>query len=211
MRKRNTILILGILAILFIIIAQAIILRGLWKQQNEMLTLRYRSLTQEANVSLRGSGIEVHDTVWFILPNRYSQNLVKELPEIKDEQKLNEKKKEIIDFFTAALEKEQDFTAYLSSYFEGQGFEKNFNYRIALTNLEIITSDSTSLIIFRSDSYVSPGGPGSARPRVDESKSSISVLRQRLFGNDFSINFDYYIDFSDKRNMVVIDIQPLWG
>lgn len=202
MRKRNTILILGILAILFIIVAQAIILRGLWNQQNEMLTLRYRSLAQEANVSLRGSGIEVHDTVWFIL-NQYSQKLVKELPEIKDEQKLTEKKKEIIDFFTAALEKEQDFTAYLSNYFEGQGFEKNFNYRIALTNLEIITSDSTSVIVFRSDSYVSPGAPGSLRPRVDDSKSSISVLRQRLFGNDFYLNFEYYIDFSDKQKLIL--------
>lgn len=202
MRKRNTILILGILAILFIIVAQAIILRGLWNQQNEMLTLRYRSLAQEANVSLRGSGVEVHDTVWFIL-NQYSEKLVKELPEIKDEQKLTDKKKEIIDFYTAALEKEQDFTTYLSNYFEGQGFEKNFNYRIALTNLEIITSDSTSLIVFRSDSYVSPGAPGSLRPRIDDSKSSISVLRQRLFGNNFYLNFEYYIDFSDKQKLIL--------
>ena len=72
MQKRNTVLILGTFAIIVMITAQIIILRGLWKQQNEMLTLRYRSLSQEAVGSLRGSGIAVHDTVWFIL-NKYSE------------------------------------------------------------------------------------------------------------------------------------------
>ncbi len=202
MQKRNTVLILGILAIIFIIAAQVIILRGLWKQQNEMLTLRYRSLTQEANASLRGSGTEVHDTVRFIL-SQYSRKLVKELPEIKDETTLNEKKKEIFDYFTVALTKEQDFTAYLSKYFENQGFEKKFNYRISITNIEIITSDTTSFIAYRSDSYTRPGGPGNMPPQADESKSSISVLRQRLWDNYFYFNFEYYIDFSDKQELIL--------
>ncbi len=63
-----------------------------------MLTIRYRSLPQEAIGALRESDIEVHDTVRYIL-NQYSRKLVKELPEIKDETKLNEKKKEIFDIF----------------------------------------------------------------------------------------------------------------
>jgi hypothetical protein len=47
-----------------------------------------------------------------------------------------------------ALNKEQDFTAYLSDYLEKQGFEKNFNYRIEITNIEIFTSDTSSLIAY---------------------------------------------------------------
>ncbi|MCU0456808.1 MAG: hypothetical protein MUE74_10935, partial [Bacteroidales bacterium] len=128
MQKRNTVLTLGILAIMFIIIAQVIILRGLWKQQNEMLTIRYRSLPQEAIGNLRESNT-VHDTVRFIL-NLYSEKEAAELQGIKDEKLLDEKRKEITNYFTVALNKEQDFTTYLSDYLDRQGFEKNFKYRI---------------------------------------------------------------------------------
>jgi len=212
MQKRNTILTLGILAILFIIIAQIIILRGLWKQQNEMLTIRYRSLPQEAIGALRESNT-VHDTVQYLL-NEYSGRIAGELSEIKDEQKLNEKKKEITDYFTVALNKEQDFTAYLSDYLDKQGFEKNFNYKIEITNIEIFTSDTSSLIAFRSNAFVdrrpvgsggsaATGGQGMMTPQSDESRSSISVLRQRLWTNYYRLNFEYNIDFSDKQKQIL--------
>ncbi|MCX6333920.1 MAG: HAMP domain-containing sensor histidine kinase [Bacteroidia bacterium] len=199
MQKRNTVLTLGILAILFIIAAQVIILRGLWKQQNEMLTLRYRSLTQDA---VRRAGPVAHDTVWLIL-NKYSEKVVGELAGIKDKQKLEEKKKEIFEYFTAVLNREQDFTSYLSSYFEEQGFEKNFNFRIVITNLEITNSDT--LVVYRSESFLNRRGMGqggiSAPPET--SKSSISVLRQRLIGNYYAFYFEYYIDFSDKQKLIL--------
>jgi two-component system, OmpR family, phosphate regulon sensor histidine kinase PhoR len=212
MQKRNTVLILGILAIIFIIVAQVIILRSLWKQQNEMLTIRYRSLPQEALGALRESNT-VHDTVRYLL-NQYSVKVIKELSEIKDEHMLNEKKKEIFNYFTVALNKEQDFTTYLSNYLEEQGFEKNFKYRIDITNIEILTSDTSSFLAYRSNDYTgrrpgAPGGsagqagPGNMFPQTDESKSSISVLRQRLWTNYFVINFEYYIDFSDKQKQIL--------
>ncbi len=43
MKKKNTILLLGISSIAILIIAQVIIIRGVWKQNDEMLDLRYRS------------------------------------------------------------------------------------------------------------------------------------------------------------------------
>ena len=202
MQKRNTVLILGIFAIIVMITAQIIILRGLWKQQNEMLTLRYRSLSQEAVGSLRGSGIAVHDTVWFIL-NKYSEEAVKELTEIRDESKLNEKKKEILDYFTAVLNKEQDFTPYLSSYFEGQGFERNFKYSILISDLELTDTDTT--IIYRNEAFVnrrSGGVAGVISPSV-ESKSSIWVYRPLLYGNYYTLFFEYHIDFSDKQKLIL--------
>ncbi|MCU0462351.1 MAG: HAMP domain-containing histidine kinase [Bacteroidales bacterium] len=204
MKKRNTVLTLGILAIIFIIAAQAIILRGLWKQQNEMLTLRYRSLTQDAMNSLRGTRVSVHDTVMFLL-SRYSENMVKELPLIKDEQKLSEKKQEILEYFTAVLNKEQDFTSFLSGYFGEQGFEKKFKYRIVISNLEITNTDT--LVIYRNESFENRrpagAGPGFGFSSQGDSKSSISVLRQRLFDNYYYLNFEYYIDFSDKQKLIL--------
>ncbi len=202
MQKRNTVLILGILAIVVIILAQIIIIRGHWKQQNEMLTLRYRSLTQDAINSLRGSRISWHDTVTFIL-NKYSEQVVKELPLIKDEQKLTEKKKEILNYFTTVLNKEQDFTIYLSSYFKNQGFEKDFKYHITINDLEIINTDT--LVIYRSESFSNRRsfGPGGMMTPTGDSKSGIWVYRPRLISNYYIFFFEYYIDFSDKQKLVL--------
>ncbi len=47
------------------------------------------------------------------------------------------------------------------------------------------------------------GGPGMMPVQGDESKSSISVLRQRLWTNYFRLNFEYYIDFSDKQKQIL--------
>jgi signal transduction histidine kinase len=202
MQKKNTVPFLGAFAIILIIAAQLIILRGLWKQQNEMLTLRYRSLAQEANLALRGSGIEPHDTVMLIL-NQYSESIREELALITDEQKLEEKKKEILAYFTTAIEREQDFISYLSEYFEKQGFEKNFNHRLSVTNLEINTNDSTYILVHRTDSYTRPGEGRPMSVTTDDSKSRISVLRQRLWGNFYYLSLEYFIDFSDKQKLIL--------
>jgi|WetSurMetagenome_2_1015567.scaffolds.fasta_scaffold00004_186 signal transduction histidine kinase len=225
MRKRNTVLTLGILAIVFIIAAQGIILRSLWKQQNEMLTIRYRSLPQEAIGALRESNT-IHDTVRFLL-NLYSEKVARELLLIKDEKALAEKKKEIYEYFLAVINKEQDFTPYLSEYLDKQGFEKNFNYRIEIADIEINTSDTSSITAYRSDSYRGPrvrpngsgrsgsggtadfgrpGGPMNIPLQGDENKASISVLSQRLGSNYFYLNFTYYIDFSDKQKQILKEI-----
>ncbi|MBN2863916.1 MAG: hypothetical protein JXN62_12175, partial [Bacteroidales bacterium] len=199
MRKRNTVLILGILAIVFMIIAQVIILRGLWKQQNEMLTMRYRSLSQEAWRSQRGT-FQGYDTVMYLL-NTYSASIVNELLQIKDKQELDQKKKDILEYFTIVLNTEQDFSEYLSSYFENQGFEKDFNHRISISNLEIINSDTT--VVYRNEAYtayMSRDFQGTEIP-AEESRSSILVYRYRLYGDYFYLNFDYFIDFSDKQKM----------
>jgi signal transduction histidine kinase len=46
-------------------------------------------------------------------------------------------------------------------------------------------------------------GGGYLLPEPEEAKSTISVLRQRLLGNYFLLNFEYYIDFSDKQKQIL--------
>jgi two-component system sensor histidine kinase VicK len=210
MKKRNTILILGISSIFILIAAQLIIIKGVWKQKDEMLYLRYSSLSQEAVASLRGRRLDVYDTVRFIL-NKYSEQVVKELPSIKDEQKLTDKKKEIFEYFSKVLNQEQDFSGLLSAYFEKTGFEKEFNHRIEITNLDIIGLDTFK--IYQSETFKN------RRPFVREgiasalkgSKSSILVIRPQLVDNFYALNFDFYIDFSDKQIMILKETSASLG
>lgn len=215
MKKRNTILVLGITAILFLIIAQIIIIRGILRQNYEMLDLRYRLLSQEAVATLRRqSSIDVYDTVRFILDN-YSENIITELPLIKDKQKIEEKKQEILEYFTMVLNQEQDMSGYLSSYFERMGVDKDFNHRIEIRNLEITGADTLTVVeneLFLRrrppEQRVQGAGPGAgmmpAIPEPSDTKTSnILVERRILVDNYYFLFFEYYIDFSDKRKVVL--------
>ena len=48
MKKRNTVLILGIFSILILVSVQVYIIRGIWEQKDEMFSLRYTTRSQEA-------------------------------------------------------------------------------------------------------------------------------------------------------------------
>jgi signal transduction histidine kinase len=206
MQKRNTILILGIFSISIMIAAQIIIISGLWKQQDEMLYLRYRSLSQEAGGAIRGSRMQLFDTVSFLL-NNYSPAAITELEQISDTGLVEKKKAEILAYFNKVLDLEQDQSLYLSSYFEEQGFEKDFNHRIVITNFELYGKDT--ILIYRDPAYRERRDfrevPGSG-VQPDESKSTILVNRPWLENNYFHLNLDYYIDFSDKRKMILQEI-----
>ena len=204
MKKRDTILLLGIFSIFILIIAQVIIIRGVWRQNYEMLDLRYRSLSQEAVATLRGQrSFDVYDTVRFIL-DRYSEKVVKELPELKDEKELAQKKKDILEYFTLVLNKEQDLSSYLSAYFETMGVDKNFNHSIEISNLEIIGADTFR--IYQNEFFRrrrAPPQPGIIPAPTDTKSTKILVYRNRLEDNYYSLFFEYYIDFADKRKLVL--------
>ncbi len=200
-KQGNIIKLLGILAIPLLIASQIIILKGIWQQKDEMLYSRYRSLTQEAAASLRSSGqyIDPYDTVRIIL-DYASKQYADELVEIKsDSAELTSKKQDIYDYFLIALNEEQDYSAYLSGFFERMGFEKDFIHRIVINNLDIIDGDTIN--IYRDDSF--RNFVPSFTAASHGSKSSILVQRQWFSGNNYNLNFEYYIDFSDKQKMIL--------
>ncbi len=48
MKRKNTVLLLGIISILILILVQVFLVRGIWKQKDEMFILRYTLRSQEA-------------------------------------------------------------------------------------------------------------------------------------------------------------------
>ena len=203
MKKRNTILLLGIISIVILISVQVFIIAGIMKQKDEMFALRYTMRSQEAlNYIHRRMPTDGFDTVRYIL-SKYSEQANKEIHEIKDEPELSGRKKEILDFFTEVINKEQDLSGLLSSYFERRGFEKKFNYTIIINNLEMISDDTIQ--IYHSDGFSNSQtreGGGRA-PSSEISRSKILVNWFRMEDNNYRLFFEYYIDFSDKQKVIL--------
>jgi two-component system, OmpR family, phosphate regulon sensor histidine kinase PhoR len=203
MKKRNTVLLLGIISILILISVQAFIARGIWKQKDEMFVLSYTLRSQEAlsfiNRRIPSYGF---DTVRFIL-DKYSDQAVKDIKAVKSKDELEGKKKEILDFYTQVINQEQDLSGLLSAYFERRGWEKKFNISIIIHNLEIIGNDTT--IISRSQDFNNREVQDriGKTPLSEISKSKILVNGFSWEDNNYRLFFEYYIDFSDKRKLLL--------
>jgi signal transduction histidine kinase len=203
MKKRNTVLILGIASIIILISVQVFIITGIWKQKDEMFALRYASLSKEAlDVISRRMQTDGFDTVRFLLGN-YSEKANKELHAIKDEHEITTKKKDILDYFTKVVNQEQDLSGLLSSYFERRGFEKKFKITIAIINLEMISNDT--IAVYQSEGFSNRRLPNrSGRPFAPEfSRSKILVNWFMLEDNNYRFVFEFYIDFSDKQKLIL--------
>jgi signal transduction histidine kinase len=211
MKKKNTVLLLGITSMLILISVQVFIVVGVWKQKKEMFSLRYTMRSQEAlsmiNRRMRTDGF---DTVRFLLGS-YSERANLELQSLKDENELAAKKKDIIDYFTKVVNQEQDLSGLLSSYFERRGFEKNFNYSIVLNSLEMIGPDT--IIIYQSEGFAnrrpSDRGPRPSPPEI--SREKILVNWFRMEDNNYRFLFEYYIDFSDKQKVILKETSASLG
>jgi len=202
MKKRNTVLILGIWSILILISVQVFIIRGVWKQKDELFAIRYTIRTQEALNSIRrGMSNDGFDTVRLLL-DLNSKQFITELHAIKDENELAAKKRDILDYFTKVVNQEQDLSGLLSNYFENRGWDKNFNYKITINNLEIIDNDTIMIYQKEGFSIRKPNERGRRTSPFEISGSSILVRVTQLEGNNYRFNFDYFIDFSDKKKVI---------
>ena len=211
MKKRNTVLILGVTSILILISVQVYIILGIWKQKNEMFVLRYTSLSKDALTFInRRMPTDGFDTVRFIL-KKYSEQAVKELHEVKDEKELAARKKDILDYVTKVVNQEQDLSGMLSSYFERRGFEKNFNCSIAINNLEIISNDT--VVVYRNENFAASRAPDRGkRPSIAEiNRPKIWVNWFNEEDNNYKLVFDYFIDFSDQQKTILKEISASLG
>jgi len=203
MKQKNTILVIGIISIVILISVEIFIIRGIWKQKDELFSLRYTMVSQEGlGFIRRNMSTDGFDTVRILLRN-YSEQVNREIHAIKDEKELNARKKDIFDYFTKVLNQEQDFSSLLSSYFKMRGFESKFKAVLVVNDIEMINNDT--IVVFRSEGF-SNRRPSESRRRTPSSEISGSRIYVNWFGmedNDYRFRFDFYIDFSDKQKVIL--------
>ena len=211
MKKKNTVLLLGIVSILILISVQIFIARGIWKQKDEMFILRYTLRSQEAlnfiNRRIRDDGF---DTVRYIL-GKYSEQAIKEIHAIKDQKDLEAKKSDVLDYFTQVLNKEQDLSGLLSAYFERRGFEKKFNFTIVINSLELIGNDTVTVYHSQEFDNLLTQERSGKPPPPEISMSKILVTRPHLEDNNYRLYFEYYIDFSEKQKLLLKETSLSFG
>jgi two-component system phosphate regulon sensor histidine kinase PhoR len=212
MKKKDTVLFLGIASILILISVQVFIIISIWKQKNEMFAIKYTIRSQEATYNIwRGLSTDGFDTVRYILDHNSNQ-LAHELHNLKDKKELEDKKRDILDYFIKVVNQEQDLSGLLSDYFASRGFDKNFKYKIIINNLEIIDIDTISIYQKEGFLHRKTADRGRRTSPLEVSSSSILVRGgTQLEGNNYILNFDYFIDFSDKQKSILKETSATLG
>jgi signal transduction histidine kinase len=213
MKKRNTILLLGIFSIIILITAQIIIIRGVWKQKDEMFNLRYRLFSQDAlDVMDRQWGTDGFDTARFLIGVK-SEMVLKELASMKKDSLTDKEKQDLYKYVTMVLNKEQDLSQWLSRFFERRGIDKDFNSKIVINRFELINFDQR-IPVYLSEEYVNRrppplrdttrrAGPPPGRMGQLRRTSEILVKRYGNESNSYRLDFEYLIDFSDKQRIIL--------
>lgn len=211
MKKKNTVLVLGVISILILISVQVFIIAEVWKQKNETFSLRYTIRSQEASNYIRRTTSSFgFDTVRVLL-NNFADKSIIELRQITDPQELENKKKEILNNVNYIVNKEQDLSGLLSSYFEMRSMDKNFNYSIVINNLEFLNGDTIK--IYQSESFANRKAADRGRRMLpaEVSSSKIFITWLWLEGNHYRMNLDYYIDYSDKQKVILKEMSTSLG
>jgi two-component system phosphate regulon sensor histidine kinase PhoR len=213
MKKRNTVLILGIFSIIILITAQIIIIRGVWKQKDEMFNLRYRLFSQDAlDVMNRQWATDGFDTARVLIGVK-SEQVLRELAATKADSLTTKEKKDLFEYITLVLNKEQDLSQFLSRFFERRGIDKNFNSKIVINRFELINFDQR-IPVYLSEEYASRRppqqsdtlrrtGPPPGMMRPPRRTSEILVKRSGNETNSYRLDFEYLIDFSDKQQIIL--------
>jgi len=210
MKKRNTILLFGILSIIILATVQVIIISGVWRQKDEMFNLRYRLLSQDAlSVMNRRWGTDGFDTARLVI-SAQSDKWVREITSIKDDTLSTVKKQDMLLYVKMALNDEQDLSPFLSDFFERNGVDSKFNYKIRVNRFELIRND-TIIPVYASEEFSSRINRRPPRPDADRQRQkakSVSEIYVKGAGwedNNFRLDFDYFIDFTDKQNIILRD------
>ena len=206
MKKKDWVLISGIISIFVLISGQFFIIKDIWREKDALFDLKYKTLSREAMDQL----FRVKHTDGFSnaldLADKYAQDIwTNEINKGKtlNEKDLNAVKKETLEGVTKILNELQELSSLLSDYFKKQGFESDFTYKIEINSLQLIYFDS-KLDIYTSPDFVKQRSSPAAIPAVKPEKIKSRILVNSFFRerNYYSLNFDYYIDFSHKQNML---------
>jgi two-component system phosphate regulon sensor histidine kinase PhoR len=221
MKRKNYILIFGIISIVILISVQIFIIKSIWLEKEVMFDMKYKSLSQEAMEQLRRfRSTDGFDTAFFILDKYAEEVMTKEIGNIKNDDEQKAKKEEIYGDILKILNQEQDLKPLLASYFSKFRVDNNFTFQIIINSLYLVDFDKKFEVYRNPDLFkiTKPGTPGQGAPqppgflkRKPGFKPRILVQRFTREDNYLNINFDYYIDFTDKRNMVLRDMAASLG
>ena len=188
--KRQLLLALSLAAMLLFIAVQFYLIRNTWQQKEEILTMRYRSLSRDGLSLLvskkKSNGFEKAMDITDEFAKYLITDELGKLSNSKDSSSLGQLA--LMETYSVLKENEM-LTSFLRSYMENAGYDNDIKSIIAISRFELITPGGN--MVLEDTVYSKPP------------KDLIVINNFREEHNNFVIEFHYLIDLTHRREMVM--------
>jgi signal transduction histidine kinase len=188
--KRQLLLAFSLAALLLFLAVQIFMIRSTWQQKEEILLMRYKSLSREGLALLiakkKSNGFEKAMQV----TDKFTEYLItEEVPKLKSSFDSTSLNRIALKETYSIMKENERLTSFLNSYIKDAGYDNGFKTRIAIASMELITPGGNLVL---ADTVYPP-------PK----KGLIVVNTFREEHNNFIIEFHYLIDLTHKNEMVL--------
>jgi two-component system, OmpR family, phosphate regulon sensor histidine kinase PhoR len=196
MKKNLSILLFSALAILIVVGIEIFLVLRIYRLETEKFDYRYREILQNilAYIDKDGNDLGLFEAYYFmnkqskfILPNFQNDNI--------------KIKKVILTSFHNILVQKQRLDTVLTHYLKSMKVESEFQSKFSITNLNLIDGQK-ELSVFDKVRDTTWSYPDTLKIK----KNQIPVNHYHKFSDNFEIGIDYYVDFNNKKAVVLREI-----
>jgi signal transduction histidine kinase len=187
--KRRVLFLVSLAALLLFVAVQMFMIRNTWRQKEEILMMRYKSLTRDGLSILiskkKSNGFEKAMDV----TDKFAEYLIsEELGKLYTEVDSTSLSRLALRETYKVIEENEQLTSFFRSYIGSAGYDNDFKPVIAISKLELLAPSRNMVIA--DTVYSKPG------------KKMVPVNTFREEHNNFIIEFHYLIDLTHKDVMV---------
>jgi two-component system, OmpR family, phosphate regulon sensor histidine kinase PhoR len=199
MKRNITIIILSLLAISIVVAIELFLVIKVYRLETEKFDFRYREILQKGlafvDKNSENSGL---NTAYYLM-NIQSMKAIPYYHE--DEPDTTEFKETVLRNFHRIIDQKQGVDSLLTKYLKKMKVESSFSSVFTITDL-VIFNDEVDVDIFnqiRDSSWAYPD-------TLNIKKRQIPVNHYSVYRDRFAIGIDYYVDFDNKKAMVLREI-----
>lgn len=188
--KRKLLLTVSLVALLLFMAVQLFMIRSTWQQKEEILFMRYKSLSREGLSLLLSKKKNYGFEKAMDVADKFADYLITEelyqLYTFTDSAHLRHL---ALKETYSIMEENEMLTSFLKYYIGNLGYENNFRPVIAIAKLELLTPPVNMVLV--DTVYSQPG------------KNMVIVNTFREERNHFILEFHYLLDLTHKNEMVL--------
>jgi len=188
--KRQLLLFVSLAALLLFVAVQMFMIHSIWRQKEEIIIMRYKSLSREGLSLLlskkKSNGFEKAMEV----TDKFASYLVsEELPKLNTAYDSSSLGRLALQETYSIMYKNEKLTTFLKYYIGNAGYDNEFKCTLAIGRMEILTPEG-SLIV--------------ADTVYSKAKKNLVVVNSfKEEHNNFLIEYHYLIDLAHKNSMVL--------
>jgi signal transduction histidine kinase len=189
MMRRHLLLILSLIALMLFMAVQIYMINSIWKQQEEILLMRYKTLSREGLSLLlskkKANGFEKAMDIC----DKFAGLVASEkLPVLNSSDDTAGFRKKVLEQTYSIIEKNEALSSFLKSFIKKSGFESDFKTEVFIRNFSLFTYKGPISIV----NVIPPDVPG----------SMVLVNSFKEEHNNFVIEYSFLINLTNKKEMV---------